>query len=59
MEKWQTMRDKFHELYKQKASDVPVRFSKSGLGRGSDFRWCGGMLLYGLTDAQCCFDALN
>ena len=30
-----------------------------GLGRASDFRWPGGKLLYGLTDAQCCFDALN
>ena len=36
-----------------------VRFLKSGLDRASDFCWRGGMLLYGLADTQCCFDAFD
>jgi len=37
----------------------PVRSLKSGLGRASDFCWRRRMLLYGLADTQCCFDALD
>jgi len=40
--------------------DLPSReTSFPELDGASNFCWRGGMLLYGLTNAQCCFDALD